>query len=315
MHGLFSRSLALTTLAFAAWGGCAQATTIHLVLSESTPPYVRFAEALEEALQVLPSPPTLRRVPVAQYRPERGEPSAQWVAVGTRAAEQLGRSPPTGPVLCALVPRETMRRVSRDPGWRLPEDAFDTLYIDQPFGRQLALIRAALPAARRVLALVTPGAAQGPDLAREAAKLDMELLLSPLDDPDELIPLLSRGLETVEAFLALPDPGLTTGRGIQNLLLATYRHGVPVFAYSRSFVHAGAAAAVYSTPEQLGRHAGEVLAKQLRSRHRPAAGSSYPRYYEVSVNERVARSLGLPVPDAEQLKSAISSFEGDGLDE
>lgn len=294
--------------------GLAQGT-VHLVLSGSTPPYEEFTSALREALQSLPSPPEVRRLAVEGYTASAAAEAGLWVAVGTRAATRLGQVPPRGPVLLTLVPREALHQALKDPAWRMPLEAFSALYIDQPFSRQLALIRAAIPAAERVLALFPPESALSAELQHRAEELDLEARLSVLEDPKDLIPTLSGGLQDVQAFLALPDPRLGAGRGIQSLLLATYRHGVPVFAYSHSYVDAGAAAAVYSTPAQLGRHAGEVIAAQLAPGRRPLPGPSYPRYFEVAVNARVARSLGLPVADAEHLKRAISSAEGEGTDE
>lgn len=287
--------------------------TVHLVLSGSSAPYEQFTEALQGALRGLPSPPKIRRLTAEHYTRSAGQQPGLWVGIGTRAATLLGQLPPQGPVFLALVPREGLNEALRNPAWRLPQAGFSALYIDQPLARQLALIRAALPDAERLLVLLPPESAFTAELEAGAAGQNLAMRLSRLERPGELIPLLSRGLQDVHAFLALPDPRLADGRGIQNLLLATYRHGVPVFAYSRSFVEAGAAAAVYSTPEQLGRQAGEAIAGHLRSGGRdPLPAPSYPRYYEVAVNARVARSLNMPITDAAQLERAISSALGEG---
>lgn len=285
---------------------------VHIILSQTTPPYLEFARALELALRQRTIPVAVEQVSLQRYT--AGAAPGIWVGVGTLALQRLGSDPPNGPVLFALVPRESLYQAVREADWRLDPARFTAVYIDQPVRRHIALIRAALPDARRIVALPVERAA-GASLWTIAAEAGFELQAATLDDPQALVSLLQEHLPGADAVLALPDPRLMSGGGVQNLLLATYRHGVPVFAHSASYVRAGASFAVYSTPQQFGRQAADVLANYLDDRTRALPGPMYPRDFKVAVNARVTASLGLPRREAEALKAQLLSFETKHTDE
>ena len=92
-------------------------------------------------------------------------------------------------------------------------------------------------------------------------------------------------------LLALADPQIYNSSSIQNILLASFRAQVPMLAFSPAYVRAGALLAVYSSPAQIGQQAGVIARGALQCR---ALGlPQYPQDFQVSVNEHVARSLGL----------------------
>jgi ABC-type uncharacterized transport system substrate-binding protein len=95
----------------------------------------------------------------------------------------------------------------------------------------------------------------------------------------------------------LPDPLVFNKGTVQSLLLTTYRYQDPVIGFSQAYVKAGALAAVYSSPEQIGRQTGEALVRVLAGRALLLPLPEYPKYFSVSVNYQVARSLGLSVGD------------------
>jgi len=74
-----------------------------------------------------------------------------------------------------------------------------------------------------------------------------------------------------------------------------------VLAFSQSYVNAGATLGIYSTPEQLGREAAELAGAALAAPGTELPAPHYPRYFSVQVNQHVARSLGLAIPDAQSL--------------
>nr|MBL8457364.1 hypothetical protein [Zoogloeaceae bacterium] len=90
------------------------------------------------------------------------------------------------------------------------------------------------------------------------------------------------------------------------ILLSCYRQRRPVFAYSKAYVDAGALAAVYSSPADIGRDTAEWLSSldggvTIDALPRPRA----PRQFGVAVNRQVARALSLNVPDEASLLEAV----------
>jgi len=96
----------------------------------------------------------------------------------------------------------------------------------------------------------------------------------------------------------------------QSLFLTSYRYRDPVVGYSRSMTRAGALLSLYSTPAQIGRQAaqwaGEALGNARPVRLPPAAA---PVYFEVSINEQVARSLGFSLPPERELEKRLEALQ------
>jgi len=209
------------------------------------------------------------------------------------------------PVLATLLPRAAFD-ASQGGGGR----AVSAVVLDQPLGRQLALIRRALPDRRRVGVL--PGPRTRPQLGtleREAAARGLRLFAAPsVEAAEGIYPALKEALAEADVLLALPDPVVYNGASLQNILLASYRARVPLVAFSPAYVKAGALLAVYSTPAQVARHAAGMARDWLAGRGLPPPQS--PREFAVIANPRVAASLGLPLDDVAQIAEDLRRAEG-----
>ncbi len=230
------------------------------------------------------------------------------IAIGTRAAELALRPGQVRvPVLALLVPRNTyLNIVTRlDP---LEQRRTAAIYLDQPFGRQLELVRNALPN------LTHLGTVLGPETDREfeafqsqAASRGLVLVAGRASAETELFPVLQRVMSETEVFIALPDARVINADTAQNLLLTSFSFRMPVIAYSAAYVRAGALAAVYSTAQQAGREAGEAARAMLRGAPLPPA--RYPRHFSVGINRHMATTLGLTLPDESTLRERIQRGE------
>lgn len=230
----------------------------------------------------------------------------QWiVAVGTAAQrgmqELFAGDAAAPPLLALLVPRQAFERIA-DPA-RLRAGALSAVFLDQPPGRQLELIRLALPAANRVGILVgAESKAQSAALEKAARERDLQLTVAAVGQ-DGLFPALQSLLANVDVLLALPDPAIFNSQTAANILTAAYRRQVPLSGFSPAYVKAGALLALYSTPAQIGARGGELLGQAVSGRSLPPP--QWPREFAVSVNRDVARSLGLTLDEArlaEQLR-------------
>lgn len=288
--------LLLLTLGLAFLGaGSLQAAdaVVVIVSSERSASYVEAAEALagelerggltrRDVLQI-----TAAELPAAGTLTPR-----LFVALGTDAASLLAKGEGRAPILCTLLPRISFDRIVRETG-RRPSPQFSALYLNQPFTRQLDLIRLALPNVRRV------GVLWGPESQMETTALQvaaqargLELVSARVGPNEPLFPGLKRVLEDADLLLAVADPQLYNGSSLQNILLASFRARVPMVAFSPAYVRAGALLAVHTTPSQIGRQAAVMVRHVLAGKALPAT-PQYPQDFSISVNEHVARSLGL----------------------
>jgi len=230
------------------------------------------------------------------------------VAVGVSAAQELAAQNLAIPVLAVLIPRQAFEKIARQRDHKL----FSAVFLDQPLARQMELIRLALPDRGRV------GVVLGPDslwaqksLQAAASGAKLGLAVEKISAAEELLPALQRVLAESDVLLAVPEPLVFNKGTVQSLLLTTYRYQEPVIGFSHAYVKAGALASVHTTPEQVGRQAGEVVSRVLVSRPAWLPPPEYPKYFSVSVNYQVARSLGLSVSDEavllQKLKRASES--------
>jgi ABC-type uncharacterized transport system substrate-binding protein len=216
------------------------------------------------------------------------------VAVGVSAAQELAAQNLSIPVLAVLIPRQAFEKIARQRDHKL----FSAVFLDQPLARQMELIRLALPDRGRV------GVVLGPDslwaqksLQAAASGAKLGLAVEKISAAEELLPALQRVLADSDVLLAVPEPLVFNKGTVQSLLLTTYRYQEPVIGFSHAYVKAGALASVHTTPEQVGRQAGEVVSRVLVSRPAWLPPPEYPKYFSVSVNYQVARSLGLSIGD------------------
>lgn len=308
------RFAAIVCLAFGllAAPGKATAQTVALLLSGPGDSYVEFSEAVRAELRVHRDSRVLVAIAGSTPVGEIVQANPQLlITVGARAAQAVLRSGEAArvPVLCALIPKVTfdaMIAEARSNQGRLAPQAraVSALFLDQPLARQLELVRQLLSEKSRV------GVVFGPDSAREQDRLQaaaatrrVTLVTETVARDTELFPALQRVMADSDAFLALPDPRVINADTAQNLLLTSFRTRKPVIGYSSAYVRAGALAAVYSTPAQIGSQAGRIADALLRGGTLPAP--QFPAQFEVSVNRQVARSLGVQVDDENALRERI----------
>lgn len=282
--------------------------SVVIVSSERSPAYVEAAEALVSELE---------RNGVSRY--DMLQLTAQewsglgplkpkiFIALGTDAANALAKADNRAPVLCTLLPRGSFERVLRSSG-RRPSSQFSALYLDQPLSRQLELVRLVWPAARRIGVLWGPESqAQAPALKGLLRSSGLELVEASVERHELIFPNLKKVLDDADLLLAVADPQVFNSSSIQNILLASFRARVPLVAFSPAYVRAGALLALYVTPTQIGQQTAAIARSVMQGKALPAA-PVYSQDFTVSVNEHVARSLGLTL-DAVALRERLKNRE------
>ena len=280
----------------------ANEAAVLLVSSEHSTAYLEAAEAASVELvrrEVL-------QLTAAELPSYRGPAPRLYVALGTEACGQLARMSVMAPVLCTLLPRASFERVLRETGRRAGA-SFSALYLNQPLGRQLDLVKLALPQARRVGVLWgADSVSNEPGLEAAAQARGLRVVGVTVRPEEPVFSGLKKILDESDVLLALADPQIYNSNSIQNILLASFRAQVPLLAFSPAYVRAGALMAVHSTPAQIGQQAG-LLARGVLT-GQPLGPPQFPLQFEVSVNEHVARSLGLRL-DAVSLAERLRRLE------
>lgn len=228
------------------------------------------------------------------------------VAVGVDAASSALQTADAGiPILCVLIPRIAYDALTAN---RKDNRKISALYLDTPVHRQLELIRLLLPQARNVGAVIGTVSQKDKEILKAGAReRGLNLVVEQANRDSELYSALKTVLAETEAFLAVPDPVVMNASTAQNVLITAFRSQVPVIGYTSSYVRAGALAAVFSTPQQIGQEAGQIIKAYQRTSSLPP--SKYPRYFSVGLNVSVMRTMGLSTTDEHTLTQRLLKAE------
>jgi len=288
----------------------AEDASVWIALSESGGPYVEAAGALRDDLTA--SSPRRTEVRVGPWQDmlaASGKSPQLLVTVGAAAFRGLIEDTQRGgalanvPILAILLPRSLYESLSAKA--RSPTSA---VFLDQPLSRYLDLLRLAMPERRRIGVLFGPESAPlSGALAKAATARGMQLVTAQVNSGDELYPALRNVLTDAEVLLALPDARVFNTGSLQNILITTYRQRVPVVAFAPGYVRAGATLALYCSPTQAANQAAVMIRTFLGGRGLPVPQSTSE--FSVAVNDRVSRSLGLPVDDPANLTELLRRQE------
>jgi len=269
-----------------AWAG-----EIALILADDSTPYREFTASLQKNLQA----DWKLAYTDNNLRPTDRHPVDLIVTVGSGALRRALAAGSNTPILATLLPEysyQSMLREARSP------PLVSAIYLDQPAKRQARLLRLLFPDIQRVGLLVSEQSQQQILPFRSALVLQrIQLITEHVGDEAQTLPLLESLLARSEVLLALPDAQIYSRASIRPILITAYRFKRPVIGFSAALTKAGALAALYSTPAQLGRQAGALISVH-GTRLPPPRG---PSEYSLTINQSVADAFGLRLPEETDL--------------
>lgn len=221
------------------------------------------------------------------------------VTMGLEALEwRLRQNAPT-PTIAVYVTQDQM--AAED----LPSHIQVLLASPRP-ERQLLLAQLLFPRLQDVGMLYSPSQRrQLEDWQRAARQAGLTLHPGEVTQPLALLRTLSDLLDRSDVLLGMDDPEIYNAGTLKPLLLASYSRNRVLIGPSAPFIAAGSLSTTYSTPRDM---ADSVYLVQ-QAQWQPGA-VRYPQRFSVLSNAQVARSLGLALPDDEQLQQTIQTREG-----
>jgi hypothetical protein len=223
------------------------------------------------------------------------------ISLGTKATDWLGSLPFDGNQLYAMLPYRSRKNRTSPESETLAE-----IYIDQPYRRYFDLIRMAVPRAGRVGLLIHASDIESIDIiAESASQLDLTLKTSIVSNERNIGEALSSILNDIDVLLALPDSRIHNSHTISHILTTAYHNNIPVIGFSSAYVKAGAAAAIYTSPDDIARQLSDVVLEVIFNGH-VNRRLQHATYFSVSVNFEVARSLGLAPISPSEVKQRMS---------
>lgn len=123
--------------------------------------------------------------------------------------------------------------------------------------------------------------------------------------PSQDVDALLRALNSVDVVIALPDSAVLNRSNINHVVRTLYQQRKVLIGYSDTLTRVGSLASVYVTPEATAVQVASVLEQYATTGVLPPP--RYVRDVDVSVNDRLARSLNIALPDQAELLEAIRS--------
>jgi ABC-type uncharacterized transport system substrate-binding protein len=287
-------------IALLATAAHADTLNVRLVLSNSTSAYQQFSAALKNTLAASKAAVNIIESKVGDpHQPEDGKQADLIIAVGIKAVEDAITNTEI-PVLSVMLPKmayETLLE-RRSPAQRTK--SLSAIYLDQPWNRQMNFIQAALPKHSIVGLLYSPRSS----IILPRLPRGMSINAQSVRSAETLFATLENVLNNSDVLLAIPDSEIYSSSNVRNILLTSYRMKVPLIGISQAYVNAGALCAVFSTPEQIGEQAGEILVSFARDRRLPEP--QYPASFSIGLNEPVAHSLGIELPSPEAIRERMN---------
>lgn len=240
------------------------------------------------------------------------KPGQLVVALGFQATEFTLASRQNIRVISSFVTRSAMDNIQQKDniagnGLQL----LGVLYLDQPVSRILSLLRVVNPKAKKI------GAVYGPISVRRQEEVNYQVEKYPIEVNDAVIleednPLkkLNRVFKGSDAVFVLPDKSSFNRRIAKWVIRLSIKNRVPVIGYSRTYAQAGALASIYSSVEHIGQQTAELIYQWQTPIDSLGTQYLYPKYFSISVNERVEKALGMQIGNKKTLVEQVNTMHG-----
>jgi len=214
------------------------------------------------------------------------------VTVGSQyAINALNNTENSTPILSLLIPELTALQLENK-----HNKVWATQIIDQPYKRQLSLIKHVFGKKAKVGILLGPSSSKiKKKIIQAASETNIKVNFKIVDNADQLIPSLKETIRLNDVLLAIPDPVVYNKNSIRGILLLSYRNKTPVIGFSKSYIKAGATTGLYSTPEQIANDATNHIKQFFKNNKNFDKNRYYPKNFSIDINQRVADSLRLNI--------------------
>ena len=281
---------------------------ILMLLSGNSPVYQKVADSTIKRIQkrcngLFSSCPDIsfEKIDVAVTDMALPEKSYLTITFGTHAASFVKSLVTQDHLVLAMLPRQSNIADENFPSL----EGTTRIYIDQPYSRYFELIKATMPRVARVgLLLYASDTDESQALQTAAAESELILKIEYVESAQDIGESLSKLLGDIDVFLAIPDSRIHNNKTISNILTTAYRNHIPVVGFSAAYVNAGATEAIYTSLDDIARQVSDAVVDILTHKTKPSK-IQQAKYFSISFNFEVARSLGLTIRSPSEVESIL----------
>ncbi len=289
---------------------------IAIVLSNSEEPGLEALDGIRSTLEMFPDACSTEVYALTQseYLPADDLHADDFnliITIGPAAAGAVLEVDTATAVLSVLMTKEAFEslrdRCDRKRG--TPRKA-SAVYLDIPFAQQLGFARQLLPHIQRAgVVLENASGALRDEIRATAAEQKLKAEITVFDGPGK-DGALDAMLNNSDVILTLATPH--NGQRVRQITASAGEKGIPVIASLPIDSDAGVLGAIFATPRQLGRYAGELVLQLALDGNWMPGKSSFSPYYNIAVDHATARALQIDVVD-ERLPGRVGAAEYIGI--
>lgn len=223
-----------------------------------------------------------------------------FITLGHKAAESIRQLDLDTPVIHSYLTEFQYRKHKLE-----PKPNHYTLLLDQPLQRYLQFIDSLLSVKKVGIIKMKNNLIAVEKINQIQEKLNIKIdqhLFKPGDNPVNAVRNL---LHRNTVLLSLPEPEVYNRQSLKGILLTSYHQNKPVISYSPAHVKSGALAALYSSPADIGNQLAQLLNKMLDDEDFKPENYYYASDFNILINQQVAKSLGLELPETEAVLNAL----------
>lgn len=219
---------------------------------------------------------------------------AVYITVGATAFQNFIDAGVAAPVVATFLSNDAYTRIKAKLQGDRRLDNVTAIFAEAAPASQLQLVRALYGRRVTVGVLLGAGTAHVRPMFEAAAKAaDLELEARIVAPKDNILRTFA-SMREVRALVTVPDRDLYTPESARYLLESAYRRNVGVIGFSTDLVRAGALATAFSSVDDITAQLPGVV-EAAAAGHVPQA--SYPVFWRVDINDRIAQSLSLVLDD------------------
>ncbi|KPQ01612.1 ABC transporter substrate-binding protein [Marinobacter sp. HL-58] len=221
------------------------------------------------------------------------------IALGPEAFARVRQEDKNVPILALLVDQSFIEGYAERSG-----GSVSGILYNPPLLRQAIAGQVILPQATRVAMLARPDTVELYEpVTEQLSAYGLKGKVFVVSSDEKLIPTLIRALNYGDFILAAPDNNIYNTRTIKHILLTAYRRNRIVIGPSQAYVKAGSLASTYTPLTEIAELAASFI-EQYRSdgRFPPPA---YPDNFSIELNQQVARSLNIPLPEKQEIIRSV----------
>lgn len=282
-----------------------QATqSILFIMSKDAPAYSQVVDFVESNLSATRRSYSFRRLLKndSSELAERLKDADIIVTVGAGATETAMKEKPVQPLIAALITDSAFSALANNYYGSTPQALaarVSVIFLDQPVQRSIKLAKLLVPSASSTGLMLGPASqGRGEEFSQYASEVGLTANLVNIESSDNPILAIEPVLAKSDVFIPVPDSRLINIASAKWILQLSYRYRIPVIAYSKTYLNAGALAAIYSSPENVGRQTSELILNQSTD-ITSKGGAHMPAYFSVQFNTTVAGHLRIPLEETQ----------------